>query len=79
MCKQELDIQQNIRGGKAKIKEVQSWTMTNLELHKPPSFKTILWIVRHENEIIKYVNSNGHGRKQIWRERGFALDEQMKL
>lgn len=62
-----------------KIKQVQSWAQTNLNLRKEPSYKSIFWILQNETEVINSVNSDGHIRKKAYSVRNTVLDEKLRL
>ena len=49
-----------IQGGRQRIEEVQSWAAKNLGLTKAPSYRTVLWILRNEAEVTRWVNSDSY-------------------
>ena len=44
---------EGIRGGYGRIKDVQIWALSHLCLAKPPSYSTIMRILREEQKVIE--------------------------
>ena len=68
-----------ITGGRENIRKVSEWAVTEFNLKSPPSYITVLRILRDEAEITEWINTDGYVRKKKWSNRSNVFDEQLAL